>query len=163
MSEFTEQELRRREELTALKDAGINPYPYAWDVNSHASEILANFDEALHQPGEDGLPKEAYTVSIAGRMMKKRLMGKAAFIELQDASGTIQVYVKRDDLPEGFYNTVFKKLLDIGDILGIEGYVFRTKTGHISVHATGLVLLAKALRPIPVVKEKDGKVYKNTL
>ena len=159
MSEFTEQELRRREELAALQEADINPYPYAWDIDSHASEIMATFDPDKHQPGEDRKPEELYQVSIAGRMMKKRVMGKAAFIELQDASGTIQVYIKRDDLPEGYYNTVFKKLLDIGDVLGIKGYVFRTKTGHISVHTTELELLAKALRPIPVVKEKEGVVY----
>ena len=159
MHELTEQEERRREELAALQEADINPYGYAWDVDSHASEILATFDDERHQADEDGVIKEPYEVSIAGRMMKKRVMGKASFIELQDASGTIQVYVTRDELPEGFYNTIFKKLLDIGDILGIRGRVFRTKTNHVSVRASALELLAKALRPIPVVKEKEGVVY----
>lgn len=158
MPELTEQELRRREERQELEAANINPYPYSWDVQHYAHDILDTFDDALHQPVEGTAP-EPYIVSIAGRMMKKRVMGKAAFIDLQDGSGTIQVYVTRDDLPEGFYNTVFKKLLDIGDIVGVEGYVFRTKTGHVSVHATKLELLAKALRPMPVVKEKEGKVY----
>ncbi len=159
MSELTEQEVRRREELAALLEADINPYPTSWDVDTDASTILATFDDALHQPDEDGNIKELYEVSIAGRMMKKRVMGKASFIELQDASGTVQVYVARDSLPEGFYNTIFKKLLDIGDLIGIRGRVFRTKTGHVSVHASALELLAKALRPIPVVKEKEGVVY----
>lgn len=156
MSEYTEQELRRREALQALKEADVNPYPTQWDVDSHASEIIEKFDDAIHQAQGDEPAKETMVVSIAGRMMNKRVMGKASFIEIQDASGTIQVYVKRNDLPEGFYNTVFKKLLDIGDLIGIKGYVFRTKTGHVSVHTTELQLLSKALRPIPVVKEKEG-------
>lgn len=159
MPELTEQEVRRREELTALQEAGINPYPPAWEVNIQARDILEKFDDALHQAGEDGTVKEPFEVSIAGRMMKKRVMGKASFIEIQDASGTIQVYVTRDELPEGFYNNIFKKLLDIGDLLGIKGRVFRTKTGHISVRTSVLEILAKALRPIPVVKEKEGVVY----
>ncbi len=159
MQEFSEQEERRREELTALKEANINPYAYAWDVDTHAAEILEKFDDAVHQPDENGEVKEVLLVSIAGRMMKKRVMGKASFIDLQDGSGTIQVYVARDTLPEGYYNTVFKKLLDIGDIVGIRGQVFRTKSGHISVRTSALELLAKALRPIPVVKEKEGVVY----
>ena len=159
MPEYSEQELRRREERTALEEAGINPYPNEWQSSDFAATILATFDDDRHQP-QDGKPaKEPYEVTIAGRMMKKRVMGKASFIDLHDSSGIIQVYVARDDLPEGYYNSIFKKLLDIGDIVGITGYVFRTKTGHISVHATGLKLLAKALRPIPVVKEKDGQVY----
>ena len=159
MIALTEQELRRREEREALEEAGINPYPYAWEVNGHARETLERFDDELHQPDESGTAKEPLLVSMAGRMMKKRVMGKAAFIDLQDATGTIQAYVTRDDLPEGFYNTIFKKLLDIGDIIGIEGHVFRTKTGHVSVRVNRLELLAKALRPIPVVKEKEGVVY----
>ena len=159
MHELTEQEQRRREERQALEEASINPYPYAWDVDAFAESTIARFDDDLHQRGEDGVAKEPFIVSMAGRMMKKRVMGKASFIDLQDESGTIQVYVARDSLPEGFYNTIFKKLLDIGDIVGIEGFVFRTKTGHVSVHATRLELLAKALRPMPVVKEKDGTLY----
>ena len=159
MPQLTEQEIRRREELSALQDADIEAYGYSWDVDSHARNILEQFDDNLHQPGEDGSIKEPFEVAIAGRMMKKRVMGKAAFIDLQDSTGTIQVYVTRDELPEGFYNTIFKKLLDIGDIIGIKGRVFRTKTGHVSVRASALQLLAKALRPMPVVKEKEGVVY----
>ena len=160
MPELTEQEQIRREARQALETAEINPYPYEWTVDAHALDTIARFEDDLHQPDpETKIAKEPFIVSMAGRMMKKRIMGKASFIDLQDATGTIQVYVTRDDLPEGFYNTVFKKLLDIGDIVGIEGYVFRTKTGHVSVHATRLELLAKALRPMPVVKEKEGVVY----
>ena len=159
MRELTEQEERRREERNALEEANINPYPYSWNVTHYALPILDTFDDSLHQPGESGQAKESFTVSIAGRIMKKRVMGKASFIDLLDSTGTIQVYVARDDLPEGYYNSVFKKLLDLGDIVGIEGYVFRTKTNHVTVHATRLDILAKALRPIPIVKEKEGVVY----
>lgn len=157
--ELTEQEIRRREERARLEELGINPYPYAWNVDTHTADILAQFDPERHQPDEAGQAKELWRVSLAGRMMSKRIMGKAAFFNLQDASGDIQVYVRRDDLPEGFYNEVFKKLLDIGDIVGVEGFVFQTRTGEISVHAERLELLSKSLRPLPVVKEADGKVY----
>ena len=102
MPELTEQEERRREELAALQEADINPYGYAWDVDNYASHIIETFDDALHQADEEGVIKEPFEVSIAGRMMKKRVMGKASFIELQDSSGTVQVYVARDELPEGF-------------------------------------------------------------
>ena len=159
MRQLTEQELRRREELKALEEENINPYPYSWQVEDYAGDIIKTFDDEIHQPGESGVAKEPFTVSIAGRIMKKRVMGKASFIDVLDSSGTIQVYVARDDLPEGYYNKVFKKLLDLGDIVGVEGYVFRTKTQHVSVHATRLEILAKALRPMPIVKEKDGTVY----
>jgi len=157
--ERSEQELRRREEREALEQAGIDPYPYAWDVSHRSAGIVDAFDDARHQPSEDGPAAEPFRVSIAGRIMTKRIMGKAAFFHLQDAEGQIQVYVRRDDLPEGFYNEVFKKLLDIGDIVGVEGFVFRTRMGEISVHAERLDILAKALRPLPVVKEQDGRVY----
>ncbi len=159
---LTDQELRRREELATLQELGINPYPYAWDVTDHAADILRTFSDDLHQPDESGNPPPGghlLRVSIAGRMMRRRIMGKASFFHLQDETGQIQVYVRRDDLPEGFYNQVFKKLLDIGDIVGVRGFVFRTRTGEISVHAEQLELLAKALRPIPVVKEKGEKVW----
>lgn len=159
MPQLTEQEIRRREELAELQEADIEAYGYSWDVDAHAREIIEKFDDDLHQPDEDGSIKEVFEVSIAGRMMKKRVMGKAAFVDLQDSTGTVQVYVARDELPEGYYNTIFKKLLDIGDIIGIRGRVFRTKTGHVSVRASALELLAKALRPMPVVKEKEGVVY----
>src|SRR5690606_4406015 len=116
-----------------------------------------------HRPDEDarggGAPPERWAVSLAGRMMSKRIMGKAAFFDLQDDTGTIQVYVRRDDMPDGVYNEVFKTLLAIGDIVGVEGFVFQTRMGEISVHAERLVLLSKALRPLPVVKEADGRVY----
>jgi len=157
--ELTEQEIRRREEREALEARGINPYPYEWKVDSYTSRILESFDDSLHQPDETGQAKEPFRVSIAGRMMSKRIMGKAAFFDLQDSEGTIQVYARRDDLPEGFYNEVFKKLLDIGDIVGVVGFVFRTKMGEVSVHATRLEILAKSLRPLPVVKEQEGRVY----
>ncbi len=157
--EFTEQEERRRAELEQLREAGIEPFAYKWDVTSRASKILESFDDEKNQASEDGSTHEVMNVSIAGRIMSRRIMGKAAFFHLQDGSGTIQVYVRRDDLPEGFYNTVFKKLLDIGDIVGVEGFVFRTRMGEISVHAQRLELLTKSLRPLPVTKELDGQVY----
>ncbi len=154
---LSEQEIRRREERAELEALGIDPYPYAWDVDAHAADILARFDDAVHQPQEGREPP--YRVAIAGRMTSKRVMGKAAFFDVQDATGRIQVYARRDDLPEGFYNQVFKRLLDIGDVVGVEGFVFRTKMGEVTVHAERLVLLAKALRPLPVVKEQEGHVY----
>ncbi len=154
---LSEQEIRRREERAELEALGIDPYPYAWDVDAHAADILARFDDAAHQPQEGGEPP--YRVAIAGRMTSKRVMGKAAFFDVQDATDRIQVYARRDDLPEGFYNQVFKRLLDIGDVVGVEGFVFRTKMGEVTVHAERLVLLAKALRPLPVVKEQEGHVY----
>ncbi len=154
---LSEQEVFRREARAALEAEGINPYPYAWEVDTHTAEILETFDDATHQPQEGQAPP--WRVSIAGRMMSKRVMGKASFFDLQDGRGRIQVYVRRDDLPEGFYNQVFKKLLDIGDIVGIEGFVFRTRMGEITVHTERLELLAKALRPLPVVKEQQGTLY----
>ena len=159
MRELSDQEKQRREARQALEAAHINPYPYTWDVTHWAEPIQEAFDKTRHQPDEEGNAPEPFTVSIAGRITKKRIMGKAAFIDILDSTGTIQVYVARDDLPEGFYNTVFKRLLDLGDIIGIEGFVFLTKTQQITVHATRLEVLAKALRPMPIVKEKDGVMY----
>lgn len=156
---LSDQELRRREELEQLRAYGINPYPYSWDVTDDTSHILERFDDTVHQPDEDGEAVERYDVSIAGRIMSLRIMGKAAFFDLQDETGTIQVYVRRDDLPDGFYNEVVKKLLDIGDLVGVRGFVFRTRMGEVSVHTHALELLAKSLRPLPVVKETDGAVY----
>ncbi len=152
--ELSEQEIIRRNSLETLKGMGINPYPAAeYVVNAYSDEIVANFKD-------DAEPRQ---VSIAGRMMNRRIMGKASFFELQDSHGRIQVYVSRDDLCPGedkeLYNTVFKKLLDMGDFVGVEGYVFRTQTGEISVHAESLKLLSKSLKPLPVVKEKDGVTY----
>lgn len=157
--ELSEQEQRRREELTQIREKGINPYPYDWDVSDHAAAILDTFDDAIHQPTDDSEPRERYDASIAGRIVSLRVMGKAAFFDLLDDSGTIQIYVRRDDLPDGFYNQVFKKLFDIGDIVGVKGFVFRTRMGEVSIHAEELTLLAKSLRPLPVVKETDGEVY----
>lgn len=159
MSEYSEQELRRREELHEIQEMGIEPYPYEWEVDSHAADVLANFNDDRHQPGEDGTATQPLQVSLGGRILSKRVMGKASFFHLRDSTGDIQVYVRRDDLPEGFYNTVFKKRLDIGDIVGIKGFAFRTKMGEVSIHAEEVVLLAKALRPLPIEKETDGKVF----
>ena len=152
--ELSEQEIIRRNSLETLKQMGINPYPAdEYVVNAYSDEIIANF-------ADDAEPRQ---VSIAGRMMNRRIMGKASFFELQDSQGRVQVYVSRDDLCPGedkeLYNTVFKKLLDMGDFVGVQGYVFRTQTGEISVHAQSLKLLSKSLKPLPVVKEKDGVTY----
>ena len=148
--ELSEQEILRRQSLDELRRLGINPYPAAeYPTNAFSTEILASFKD------EDE-PRE---VCIAGRMMSRRVMGKASFIELQDSKGRIQVYVTRDDLEGDFYNAVFKKLLDIGDFVGVKGIVFRTQTGEISVHAKELTLLSKSLKPLPIVKYKDGVAY----
>ena len=154
-NELIEQEQLRRNSLQALKELGIEPYPAAkYEVTATTGEINREYsaDKNNYQ-----------NVSIAGRIMSRRIMGSASFFELQDHTGRIQVYIRRDDIcPEGdptLYNTVFKKLLDIGDYVGITGYVFVTQTGEISVHCRTLTLLSKSLRPLPIVKEKDGKVY----
>ena len=152
--ELSEQELNRRQSLEELRKMGINPYPAAeYPVNAYSEEIRNNFDD-------NASPR---TVCIAGRLMSRRVMGKASFAELQDSKGRIQVYITRDDIcpseDKELYNVVFKKLLDLGDFIGVEGYVFRTQTGEISVHAQKLTLLSKSIRPLPVVKEKDGEVY----
>ena len=152
--ELSEQEIIRRNSLEQLKAMGINPYPAdEYVVNAYSDDILANFKDN----------DEPRQVSIAGRMMNRRIMGKASFFELQDSKGRIQVYVSRDDLcpneNKDLYNVVFKKLLDMGDFVGVQGYVFRTQTGEISVHAQSLKLLSKSLKPLPVVKVKDGVTY----
>jgi lysyl-tRNA synthetase, class II len=158
----SEQEIQRREQRQALDALGINPYPHSFETADRTTGVLAAFDYAEHQPGDSGGTadeSDLLRVSLAGRVMTKRVMGKASFFELQDAAGRIQVYIRRDDLPEGFYNQVFKKLIGIGDIVGVKGHVFRTQTGQISIHTHSFELLSKALRPIPVVKEKEGHVY----
>ena len=150
--ELSEQEIQRRESLQKLRDLGIDPYPAAlFPVNSSAKEIKNDF--------EDGKQ-----VCIAGRMMSQRVMGKASFAELQDASGRIQIYINRDEIcPEEdktFYNEIFKKLLDLGDFIGVEGKVFKTQVGEISIHVTKLTLLAKALRPLPLPKiDAEGRIH----
>ena len=152
--ELSEQEIGRRESLQQLRQMGINPYPAAeYPTNAFSTEIIDSFRD------ED----ESRQVVIAGRMMSRRVMGKASFAELQDSKGRIQVYITRDDLCPGedkeFYNTVFKKLMDIGDFIGVKGFVFRTQTGEISIHAQELTLLSKSLKPLPIVKYKDGVAY----
>ena len=153
---LSEQEVLRRDSLKQLRELGINPYPAeAYEINANAADIQANYEK----------DKTAYkTISIAGRIMGRNIMGAASFAELQDATGRIQIYLKRDELCPGedktLYNTVFKKLLDIGDFIGIEGYVFTTQTGEISIHVTKFTVLSKSLRPLPIVKrDDDGNVY----
>ena len=152
--QLSEQETIRRASMEEMRRRGIEPYPAAeYPVTGYSDEIKENFkDDEPERP-----------VSVAGRVMGRRIMGKASFMELQDSKGRIQVYVNRDEICPGedkdLYNVVFKKLLDIGDFVGVKGHVFRTKTGEISVHATELTVLGKSLRPLPVVKIKDGVVY----
>ncbi|MCQ2254635.1 MAG: lysine--tRNA ligase [Bacteroidaceae bacterium] len=171
--ELSEQEIGRRESLQELRNMGIEPYPAAeFPVNAWSTDIREQFvdlpvigkDEEGNDITETPSPENSRCVTIAGRMMGRRIMGKAGFAEIQDSKGRIQVYVKRDDIcPDGntdLYNKVFKKLLDIGDFIGVKGYVFRTKTGEISVHAQELTLLSKSLKPLPIVKtDADGNVY----
>ena len=152
--ELSEQEIIRRNSLDTMRQMGIDPYPAAeYPVTGYSDEIRSSFS--------DDAPRRE--VSVAGRIMSRRIMGKASFIELQDSRGRIQVYISRDDICPGedkdLYNVVFKKLLDIGDFIGIKGYVFRTQTGEISVHAQELTVLGKSLRPLPIVKVKDGVTY----
>lgn len=155
MAELSEQEQIRRNSLNELKKLGINPYPAAlYEVNATSTEIHNQFpeDNTLFQ-----------NVSIAGRIMSRRIMGAASFVELQDSYGRIQLYIKRDEICPGedktMYNTVFKRLLDIGDIVGVTGFVFVTQMGEISIHVKSLTVLSKSLRPLPIVKEKDGQVF----
>ena len=151
--ELSEQEIVRRQSLQELRDLGIDPYPAAeYPTDAFSTDIRDNFSD-----------DEQREVCIAGRMMTRRIMGKASFMELQDSKGRIQVYVTRDDIcPDDnkeLYNTVFKRLLDIGDFVGVRGFVFRTQTGEISVHAKELTLLSKSIKPLPIVKYKDGVAY----
>ena len=171
--ELSEQEIVRRNNLQQLKDMGIEPYPAAeYPVTAWSTDIIANFndlpvigkDEQGNDVRETATADNSPVVSIAGRMMSRRIMGKAGFAELQDSKGRIQVYVQRDAICPGddkeLYNTVFKKCLDLGDFIGVRGYVFRTKTGEISVHASSLTVLSKSLRPLPIVKtDAEGNVY----
>ena len=155
MEHLSEQEQLRRNSLQALRDLGINPYPAEkFDVSANAAQIAAEFDAE---------PAKFEAVTIAGRIMSRRIMGSASFFELQDHTGRIQVYIRRDDIcPEGdptLYNTVFKKLLDIGDFIGVEGFAFRTNTGELSVHCRKFTVLSKSIRPLPIVKEKDGQQF----
>lgn len=151
--ELSEQEIVRRQSLQELRDMGIDPYPAAeFQVNAYSDDIKANFKE-----------DEKRNVVVAGRLMSRRVMGKASFAEIQDSKGRIQIYITRDDICPGedktLYNNVFKRLLDIGDFIGVEGFVFKTQTGEISVHAQSFKLLSKSLKPLPIVKYKDGVAY----
>ena len=152
--DLSEQEIIRRNSLNELRNMGIDPYPAAeYKVDAYTTEMKETFSD-------DAEPRQ---VSIAGRVMSRRIMGKASFMEIQDSKGRIQVYVNRDELcpdeNKDLYNVVFKKLLDIGDFVGVTGFVFRTQTGEISVHAKTLTMLSKSLRPLPIVKQKDGVTY----
>ena len=151
--ELSEQEIVRRQSLQELRDMGIDPYPAAeYPTNAFSTDIRDNFKD-----------DEKREVTIAGRLMSRRVMGKASFAEIQDSKGRVQVYVTRDDIcpdeNKDLYNKVFKRLLDIGDFIGVKGFVFRTQTGEISVHAQELTLLSKSLKPLPIVKYKDGVAY----
>ena len=171
--ELSEQEIVRRNNLQALKDLGIEPYPAAeFPVSAWSTDIVDNFvdlpiigkDEEGNDVRETATAENSRVVTVAGRMMGRRIMGKAGFAELQDSKGRIQVYVQRDAICPGddkvLYNNVFKKLLDLGDFIGVKGYVFRTKTGEISVHAQELTLLSKSLKPLPIVKtDAEGNVF----
>ncbi len=152
---LSEQEIQRRASLQALRDLGIDPYPAArYDVTATAAQLAAEYKPELGNFAD---------ITIAGRLMSRRIMGSASFFELQDHTGRIQVYIRRDDVcPEGdttLYNTVFKKLLDIGDIIGVRGFAFITQTGELSVHCKEFTILSKSIRPLPIVKEKDGQVF----
>ena len=177
--ELSEQEIGRRESLQELRNMGIDPYPAAeFATNAFSVDIIENFEDLPFETDENGqqvkddegnavrqkaTTENSRNVVIAGRMMSRRIMGKAGFAELQDSKGRIQVYVQRDEICQGedkdLYNKVFKKLLDIGDFIGVKGFVFRTKTGEISVHAKEITLLSKSLKPLPIVKYKDGVAY----
>ena len=152
--ELSEREIIRRNSMNELRAMGIEPYPAAeYVTNAFSTDIKAEFND-------DAEPRQ---VSVAGRIMSRRIMGKASFIELQDSKGRIQVYITRDDIcpdeDKEMYNTVFKRLLDLGDFIGIEGFVFRTQMGEISIHAKKLTVLAKSIKPLPIVKYKDGVAY----
>ncbi len=171
--ELSEQEIVRRNNLQQLRDMGINPYPAAeYPVSAWSTDITKDFvdlpiigkDEEGNDVRETATPENSPNVSIAGRIMSKRIMGKAAFAELQDSKGRIQVYVQRDaicpDENKDLYNVVFKKCLDLGDFIGVKGYVFRTKTGEISVHVQEMTVLSKSLKPLPIVKtDAEGNVF----
>ena len=171
--ELSEQEIVRRNNLQQLRDLGIDPYPAAeYPVTAWSADIIKAFvdlpvigkDEEGNDVHETATPDNSPVVSIAGRIMSKRIMGKAAFAELQDSKGRIQVYIQRDaicpDENKDLYNVVFKKCLDLGDFIGVKGYVFRTKTGEISVHVMEITVLAKSLKPLPIVKtDAEGKVF----
>ncbi|MEX2602231.1 MAG: lysine--tRNA ligase [Balneolaceae bacterium] len=153
-SPVSEQQAIRKEKLEELRKIGINPYPYEYEVTHHSVEILES-EQTLLVTDDD--TDSAERVSVAGRVMTRRIMGKASFFNLQDSRGTIQIYIRRDDVGTENYNTVFKKLVDIGDIVGIKGFVFKTRTGETTIHAEKFQLLSKAIRPIPIPKEVENE------
>lgn len=163
MSQRTDQELARLESLAALREAGIDPFPAAeWPVSLYAADVLETYSDERHNPDEDN--SEPISGTLAGRITSLRIMGKAAFATIQDTSGHIQIYLRRNDLQQpdeenGVYDEVIKKHLDIGDIIGVSGTVFRTRMGEISIHAREIILLTKSIRPIPYPKEVDGEIY----
>ncbi|MCO5233131.1 MAG: lysine--tRNA ligase [Chitinophagales bacterium] len=156
MQSLSEQEQIRRQSLQSIRDLGIDPYPAAlYPVNTYAKDIQSNFNQA---------PENYKEVCLAGRLMSRRVMGKASFAEIMDSSGRIQIYINRDEIcptdNKALYNSVFKKLLDIGDFIGVKGYVFITQVGEISVHVRELTILSKSLRPLPIVKkDEEGNIY----
>ena len=153
---LSEQEEIRREKLTQINELGVNPYPYSFEV-THSSKQIKENPELIR---DEETNSDTETVAVAGRVMTRRIMGKAAFFNLQDSRGSIQIYISRDDVGVEEYNTIFKKLVDIGDIVGIRGFVFKTRTGETTVHAQHFELLTKTIRPIPTPKEvvnEDGK------
>ena len=155
ISELSEQETVRRNSLQKMKDLGIDPYPAAeFPVNVSTSEIKEKYNPELNNFQE---------VVLAGRIMSRRIMGKASFAELQDSTGRLQLYINRDEIcpdeDKTLYNDVFKKLLDIGDVVGVKGFAFITQVGELSVHVKELFVLSKSLRPLPIVKEKDGQLF----
>ncbi len=151
-----ELEAQRREKLRLLIEMGVNPYPHVFDVTSSTIDAEKNQDEWLADPENTEAAKR---ISVAGRIMTRRIMGKAAFFNLQDGEGTLQIYIRRDDVGVELYNTVFKKLIDLGDIVGVKGFLFTTRTGELTLHAEEFELLTKVIRPLPVAKEaeEDGK------
>ncbi|MFI5135537.1 MAG: OB-fold nucleic acid binding domain-containing protein, partial [Chitinophagales bacterium] len=157
MSQLSEHEILRRQALQELIELGIDPYPAeGFEVNAWSKDITEQFEKNPQS-------FEGETISVAGRIMSKRIMGGASFCTIQDSKGKIQLYIKKDDICSGddksLYDSVFKKLLDLGDFIGITGFVFKTKTGEISIHAQSLKLLSKSLKPLPVVKEKEGEKF----
>ena len=153
--ELNDQQIQRREALKELVSLGINPYP--------AEEYPKDYSSKEIKEGFEAEPENFENISFAGRLMRRRIMGKASFASLQDEVGTVQIYVNRDELcpdeDKSFYNNVFKKLLDIGDIIGVKGFVFKTQTGETSIHVKELIILSKSLNPLPMPKEVDGKVF----
>ncbi|MCG2589106.1 lysine--tRNA ligase [Rhodohalobacter sulfatireducens] len=153
-SSLSEQQEIRLEKLQKLRELGVNPYPFEYDVTHHSADILENEDKFI---SEDDTEDNSHSVSVAGRVMTQRIMGKASFFTIQDSQGTIQIYIRRDDVGVEEYNKVFKKLVDIGDFVGIKGFVFKTRTGETTIHAEEFHFLGKTVRPLPTPKEVENE------